>query len=144
LKDNPLGIGRIEYAYYKMATDCGINMTKCRLLPEGEYAHFMTRRFDRMDTGKKNHIQTLCALAHFDRDERYAYEQIFQTMRRLYLPYPDVEQMCRRMIFNIIARNQDDHTKNHSFMMNKSGEWSLSPAYDVCYNKCPSYYKANC
>jgi len=138
LKDNPLGIGRIEYAYYKMATDCGINMTKCRLLPEGEYAHFMTRRFDRMDTGEKKHTQTLCALAHYDRDERYAYEQIFQTMRRLFLPYPDVEQMYRRMVFNIIARNQDDHTKNHSFIMNNSGEWSLAPAYDVCYAYSPS------
>ena len=133
LKDNPLGIGRIEYAYYKMTTDCGINMTECRLLPEGKHVHFMTKRFDRTDTGEKHHTQTLCALAHFDRDERYAYEQIFQTMRRLYLPYPDMEQMYRRMVFNVVARNQDDHTKNHSFMMNRSGEWSLTPAYDVCY-----------
>jgi len=138
LKDNPLGIGRIEYAYYKMATDCGIHMTECRLLPDGNYTHFMTKRFDRTDQGEKIHVQTLCAIAHFDRDERYSYEQIFQTMRRLYFPYSDMEQMYRRMVFNVIARNQDDHTKNHSFIMDKSGEWSLAPAYDVCYAYSPS------
>jgi serine/threonine-protein kinase HipA len=134
LKDNPVGIGRIEYAYYKMATACGIDMSESRLLHEGEYAHFMTKRFDRTDSGEKLYTQTLCALAHFDRDERYAYEQVFQTMRRLYLPYPDIEQMYRRMVFNVVARNHDDHTKNHSFIMNQSGEWSLAPAYDVCYS----------
>jgi serine/threonine-protein kinase HipA len=134
LRDNPTGTGRVEYAYYKMAKACGIDMSECRLLHEREYAHFMTRRFDRTDSGEKLHTQTLCALAHFDRDERYAYEQIFQIMRRLYLPYTDMEQMYRRMVFNVIARNHDDHTKNHSFIMNKSGEWSLAPAYDVCYS----------
>ena len=138
LKDNPPGIGRIEYAYYKMAVACGIHMTECRLLPEGDYAHFMTKRFDRTDKGEKLHVQTLCAIAHFDRDERYSYEQIFQTMRRLYLPYSDMEQMYRRMVFNVMTRNQDDHTKNHSFIMNQSGEWSLAPAYDVCYAYSPS------
>jgi len=138
LRDNPPGIGRIEYAYYKMATDCGINMTESRLLQDGKLAHFMTKRFDRTNEGEKLHIQTLCAIAHFDRDERYSYEQLFQTMRKLYLPYSDVEQMYRRMIFNVIARNQDDHTKNHSFIMNKSGEWSLAPAYDICYAYSPS------
>jgi serine/threonine-protein kinase HipA len=138
LKDNPAGIGRIEYAYYKMARACGIDMSESRLLYEGEYAHFMTKRFDRTDSGEKLYTQTLCALAHFDRDERYAYEQIFQTMRRLYLPYSDIEQMYRRMVFNVIARNHDDHTKNHSFIMNQSGEWSLAPAYDVCYSYSPA------
>ncbi len=138
LKDNPLGIGRIEYAYSKMAKDSGIEMTECRLLHEGNYAHFMTKRFDRTDSGEKLHTQTLCAIAHFDRDERYAYEQVFQTMRRLFLPYPEMEQMYRRMVFNVIARNHDDHTKNHAFVMNKSGEWSLSPAYDLCYSYSPS------
>ena len=137
LRDNPPGIGRIEYAYHKMATACGINMTECRLLPEGKLAHFMTKRFDRTDKGEKLHTQTVCAIAHFDRDERYSYEQIFQTMRRLYLPYSDMEQMYRRMVFNVIARNQDDHTKNHSFIMNQSGEWSLAPAYDICYACSP-------
>ena len=138
LKDNPLGIGRIEYAYYKMATDCEIQMTECRLLYEGEFAHFMTKRFDRSYDGEKQHTQTLCGIAHFDRDERYSYEQIFQTMRKLYLPYTDMEQMYRRMVFNVAARNHDDHTKNHSFIMNKSGEWSLAPAYDLCYSYSPS------
>jgi serine/threonine-protein kinase HipA len=138
LKDNPLGIGRIEYAYYKMAIDCGIEMMECRLLHEGNAAHFMTKRFDRTESYEKIHIQTLCAIAHYDRDERYAYEQLFQTMRKLYLPYTSMEQMYRRMVFNVVARNHDDHTKNHSFMMNKRGEWSLAPAYDLCYAYSPS------
>jgi serine/threonine-protein kinase HipA len=138
LKDNPNGIGRIEYAYYKMATACGIEMTECRLLTEGNQAHFMTKRFDRTDSGEKLHTQTLCAIAHFDRDERYSYEQVFQTMRKLYLPYPEMEQMYRRMVFNVIARNHDDHTKNHSFIMNETGQWSLAPAYDLCYSYSPS------
>jgi len=138
LRDNPPGIGRIEYAYYKMATACGIDMTECRLLQEDDLAHFMTRRFDRTNKGEKLHIQTLCAMAHFDRDERYSYEQIFQIMRQLHLPYSDMEQMYRRMVFNVIARNQDDHTKNHSFVMNVSGKWSLAPAYDICYAYSPS------
>jgi serine/threonine-protein kinase HipA len=98
----------------------------------------MTKRFDRDEDGEKLHTQTLCALAHFDRDERFSYEQIFQTMRKLYLPYSEMEQMFRRMIFNIVARNHDDHTKNHSFMMNRLGEWSLAPAYDLCYSYSPS------
>jgi len=134
IKDNPLGIGRIEYAYHRMAVDCGINMTECRLWYDGNKAHFMTKRFDRTDTGEKLHTQTVCGIAHFDRDERYSYEQIFQTMRNLYLPYPDMEQMYRRMVFNVVARNHDDHTKNHSFVMNINGEWSLAPAYDLCYS----------
>jgi serine/threonine-protein kinase HipA len=138
LRDNPTGTGKIEYAYYKMAKACGIDMSECRLLHEGKYAHFMTKRFDRTDSGEKLHTQTLCAMAHFDRDERYAYEQIFQTMRRLYLPYSDMEQMYRRMVFNVIARNHDDHTKNHSFIMTKSGEWALAPAYDICYSYSPT------
>jgi serine/threonine-protein kinase HipA len=138
LKDYPPGVGRIEYAYSKMAKDCGIEMTECRLLYESDYAHFMTKRFDRTESGEKLHVQTLCAIAHFDRDERYAYEQIFQTMRKLYLPYSDMEQMYRRMVFNIVARNHDDHTKNHSFIMDKTGNWSLAPAYDLCYAYSPS------
>jgi len=138
IKDNPAGIGKIEYAYHKMAVDCGINMMECRLWPDGDKAHFMSKRFDRSDTGEKLHTQTLCGIAHFDRDERYSYEQVFQVMRRLYLPYPDMEQMYRRMVFNVVARNQDDHTKNHSFIMNRQGGWSLAPAYDVCYAYSPS------
>lgn len=132
--DNPLGIGRIEYAYYQMARDCGIEMTECRLLEDGNYAHFITKRFDRTDTGEKIHTQTLCAIAHYDRDERYSYEQGFQVMRRMNLPYPEMEQFFRRMVFNVVARNHDDHTKNHSFIMNPAGEWRLAPAYDLCYS----------
>jgi serine/threonine-protein kinase HipA len=138
LKDNPAGTGRIEYAYYKMATACSIKMTECRLLTAGNQAHFMTKRFDRTDSGEKLHTQTLCAMAHFDRDERYSYEQVFQTMRKLYFSYPEMEQMYRRMVFNVIARNHDDHTKNHSFIMDKTGQWSLAPAYDLCYSYSPS------
>ena len=134
VSDNPLGIGRIEYAYHKMALDCGIEMTECRLFEEGQYAHFMTKRFDRTDGREKLHTQTLCAIAHFDRDDRHSYEQAFQVMRRMGLPYPDMEQMYRRMVFNIMARNHDDHTKNHSFILRPGGEWRLAPAYDLCYS----------
>jgi serine/threonine-protein kinase HipA len=133
VSDNPLGIGRIEYAYHKMALDCGIEMTECRMYEEGQHAHFMTKRFDRTNAGDKLHTQTLCAIAHFDRDDRHSYEQAFQVMRRMNLPYPDMEQFYRRMVFNIIARNHDDHTKNHSFVLAPGGEWRLAPAYDLCY-----------
>jgi len=138
IKDNPVGIGRIEYAYHKMALDCGINMTECRLWHEGQKAHFMTKRFDRDEAGEKLHLQTLCGLAHFDRDKRYSYEQLFRVMRQLYLSHSDMEQMYRRMIFNVLARNHDDHTKNHAFIMDKQGRWSLAPAYDLCYSYSPS------
>jgi serine/threonine-protein kinase HipA len=138
LSDNPVGIGRIEYAYYNMAKECGIEMTESKLFQEGHYAHFMTKRFDRTDQGEKLHTQTLCAIAHFDRDGRYSYEQAFQTMRQLHLPYPEIEQMYRRMVFNVIARNHDDHTKNHAFIMDQSGQWKLAPAYDLCYAYSPS------
>ncbi|MDR1161469.1 MAG: type II toxin-antitoxin system HipA family toxin [Tannerellaceae bacterium] len=137
LKDNPQGIGRIEYAYYKMAKDCGIHISESRLLEERDFAHFMTKRFDRTDSGEKLHTQTLCAIAHFDRDGRYSYEQAFQVMRRLHLSYAEMEEMYRRMAFNVIARNHDDHTKNHSFIMNARGEWRLAPAYDLCYSYSP-------
>jgi serine/threonine-protein kinase HipA len=138
IKDNPLGIGKIEYAYYKMATDCGIKMTECQLLKDGRKAHFMTKRFDRTENGEKLHTQTFCAIGNFDRDDRHSYEQIFQTIRQLNLPYSALEEMYRRMVFNIIARNHDDHTKNHSFLMDKNGKWSLAPAYDLCYAYSPS------
>jgi serine/threonine-protein kinase HipA len=134
LSGNPLGIGRIEYAYSRMALDCGIKMTGCRLYPDGKYDHFMTKRFDRRDDGTKLHVQTLCAIAHFDRDGRYSYEQAFEVMRRLHLGERDMDQFYRRMVFNVAARNHDDHTKNHAFLMNDQGEWELSPAYDLCYS----------
>lgn len=143
IKENPMGIGRIEYAYYKMALDCSINISESRLLYDHDRAHYMTKRFDRTPNGEKIHTQTWCGLAHFDRDERYSYEQLFKTMRQLYLSYPEFEQMYRRMVFNVLARNHDDHTKNHSFIMNKFGEWSLAPAYDLCYSYSPSGFWTN-
>lgn len=137
---DPMHFGRIEYAYYKMAISCGIDMTECRLFEENERAHFMTRRFDRVGSNEKMHIQTLCGLAHFDFNIPgiYSYEQLFQTMRALNLPYTDAEQAFRRMVFNVVARNQDDHTKNISFLMDKNGKWRLSPAYDVAFAYNPS------
>lgn len=136
--DNPLGIGKVEYAYHRMALDCGISMSDCRILHDGEYAHFMTRRFDRRDDGSKLHMQTLCAIAHFNRDGRYSYEQAFQVMRRLHLSERDMEQFYRRMVFNIVSRNQDDHTKNHAFLMRETGDWELAPAYDLTFAYSPS------
>ena len=96
----------------------------------------MTLRFDRTEGGEKLHMQTLCAMSHFDfnRAGAYSYEDAFEEMRALNLPYPDIEQQYRRMVFNVVARNQDDHTKNISFLMDKTGEWRLSPAYDVTWN----------
>jgi serine/threonine-protein kinase HipA len=128
------GYCRIEYAYHEMAKACGINMTECRLLDTGSKAHFMTRRFDRAGGGKV-HMQTLCALAHYDfkTPGRYSYEEMLGVMRRLRLPYEDTEQMFRRMVFNVVMRNQDDHPKNFSFLMNRDGRWRLSPAYDLTY-----------
>ncbi len=135
-----LGWGRVEYAYYLMAQDCGIEMMNCELLEENGRAHFMTKRFDREGNNTKHHIQTLCGIQHFDFNNIYAYsyEQIFQTMRMLKLTYPDAEQMFRRMVFNVIATNYDDHTKNFSFRLKQGGKWELSPAYDVCYSYDPT------
>ncbi|SDL80194.1 serine/threonine-protein kinase HipA [Daejeonella rubra] len=129
------GYGRVEMAYHLMAKDCGIEMTECRLLEEGERAHFMTKRFDRAPGQGKIHVQSWCAINHADFQEvgAHSYEGLFQTMRALILPYPQAEQLYRRMVFNIIARNCDDHTKNFSFMMDKQGVWKLAPAFDVCY-----------
>jgi serine/threonine-protein kinase HipA len=132
---DPDGYGRIEYAYYLMAKNCGIEMTECKLLEEGGRAHFMTKRFDRSTSGERYHMQTLCGIAHMDYNDplSYAYEDAFEVMRVLRLPYPDAEQFYRRMIFNVLARNQDDHAKNISFLMNRQGAWKLAPAYDVTY-----------
>lgn len=132
---DPQHYGKIEYVYYKMALNAGLEMTECRLLRENGRAHFMTKRFDRINGNEKLHMQTLCGLAHYDYKmlHAYSYEQAFQVMRRLRLPYGQAEQMFRRMVFNVIARNQDDHTKNISFLMDKTGTWKLSPAYDVSW-----------
>jgi len=136
---DPQGYGRVEYAYHDMATDAGITMTECKLLEEGGRAHFLTRRFDRTASAGKLHMQSLCAIAHFDYNSAgtYSYEQAFQTMRRLRLPYNDTEQQFRRMAFNVVARNQDDHTKNIAFLMDRHGSWLLSPAFDVMYAHNP-------
>ncbi|MDR2622535.1 MAG: type II toxin-antitoxin system HipA family toxin [Dysgonamonadaceae bacterium] len=142
LKD-PMHFGRIEYVYYLMAISCGIEMMESRLLAENGRYHFLTRRFDRIGNKEKFHMQTLCGLAHFDFNSPgiYAYEQLFQTMRTLRLPYTAAEQAYRRMVFNVVARNQDDHTKNISFLMNKEGKWRLAPAYDItfAYNPLGKY-----
>ncbi|MBG8555798.1 type II toxin-antitoxin system HipA family toxin [Hymenobacter guriensis] len=132
---DPQDFGRLEYAYYLMARASGLEMSECRLYEEGPRAHFMTRRFDRTAEGEKVHAQTLCALAHYDYNQpaAYSYEQAFQVMRTLRLPYTAAEQFFRRMVFNVVARNQDDHTKNISFLMDLAGQWRLAPAYDVAY-----------
>ncbi|MFN1835451.1 type II toxin-antitoxin system HipA family toxin [Balneola sp. MJW-20] len=136
---NPAGFGRIEYAYYLMAKAAGISMMPCRLFEEAGRAHFMTKRFDRTSSYRKLHVQTLCGIAHFDYNQagRYSYEDAFQVMRRLKLPFQDAVEQYRRMVFNILARNQDDHTKNISFVMFKSGKWRLSPAYDLTFSFNP-------
>lgn len=128
------GWGRVEYAYSLMAADCGIEMMHCRLLEENGRAHFMTRRFDRLNN-EKLHVQSLCGLQHYNFNEMqsFSYEQVFQTMRLLRLTYPEAEQMFRRMVFNVLAVNYDDHTKNFSFSMDRTGKWRLAPAYDVCF-----------
>jgi len=135
----PKGFGRIEYAYYLMALDAGIDMTECRLLMENGRAHFMTRRFDRAG-GEKIHLQSLCGVAHYDYNAAgaYGYEQAFSVMRKLRLSKADAIQQYRRMVFNVVARNQDDHTKNIAFLMNREGRWKLSPAYDVVYSNNPA------
>ena len=129
------GYGRVEMAYYNMAKDCGTKMMASKLLEENGRAHFMTKRFDREKGSIKHHIQTFCALQHYDFNEvrSYSYEQLFQTMRMLRLPYPDAEQLYRRMVFNVIARNCDDHTKNFAFRLKEGGQWELAPAYDICH-----------
>lgn len=138
--EDPKGFGLIEYAYYRMAQDCGIEMNECRLFKENGRSHFMTRRFDRLAGGEKLHMQSLSALAHYDFNlaGAYSYEQAFLVMRQLQLPMQAIEQQFRRMAFNIVARNQDDHVKNIAFLMNQSGEWSLSPAFDMTYGFNPS------
>jgi serine/threonine-protein kinase HipA len=136
---DPQGFGRIEFAYSLMARNAGIIMMPCRLHEEGGRAHFMTKRFDRTKSGEKLHYQSLGALQHFDFNMAgaYAYEQAIQTIQTLRLPGDDLEQQVRRTLFNIIARNQDDHVKNIGFVMDKDGEWRLSPAFDVAYSYNP-------
>ena len=128
---------KVEYAYYLMALDAGIEMSECRLYKENGSSHFMTKRFDRKGIkGEKLHMQSLCALAHMDFNSPriYSYEEAFSVMKQLKLPYSDFVQLFRRMVFNEYAKNYDDHTKNISFLMDKKGVWSLSPAYDITFS----------
>lgn len=133
------GMGKIEFAYYLMAKKCKVEMSECRLYEEGERFHFMTKRFDRSADGHKIHMQTLGSLVGIDYKIQRAssYETLFRTMKRLRLPYSQIEQQYRRAIFNVIARNQDDHVKNFSFLMDKNGVWKISPAYDITYSYKP-------
>lgn len=125
----------IEYAYYKMALDAGIQMNECRIYSKAGENHFMTKRFDRID-GKKVHMQSLGAIAHISYKEPRlcSYEMAAQYMQEMNLPMKDIEQFYRRMVFNCIAVNQDDHVKNISFLMDRSGKWRLSPAYDMTFS----------
>ncbi len=132
---DPEGFGKIEYAYARMARAAGITMSECRLHHENGRSHFMTKRFDRNETGRRIHMQSLGAMRHFDFNDpsAYSYEQAVMTIRDLGLGMGAVEEQFRRAIFNVLARNQDDHVKNISFLMDRSGQWSLSPAYDLTY-----------
>lgn len=138
------GWGRVEFAYYLMARDCGINISDCELLEENGRSHFMTKRFDR-EGNTKHHIQSLCGLQHYDFNDMYSYsyEQVFQTMRLLRLTYPEAEEMFRRMVFNVLATNYDDHTKNFSFILKKGEAWRLAPAYDLCFSYDPTNHWVN-
>ena len=132
---SPMGYGRIEYAYHLMAREAGIEMTPCRLHQEGGRSHFMTKRFDRTERGGKLHMQSLGAMAHFDyrQPASYSYEQAIQVIQRLGLSRKDMQQQVLRAFFNVVGRNCDDHVKNIAFLMDRRGEWSLSPAFDVLY-----------
>ena len=138
--DDPRDYGLIEHAYHRMAQAAGIRMTECRILQENGRNHFMTRRFDRTGTGRKIHMQSLCGMAHYDFNQAgaYSYEQALRVVERLGLDRDAVEEQFRRMAFNILARNQDDHVKNIAFLMDRSGRWSLSPAFDVTYSYNPA------
>jgi len=138
--EDPKDYGAIEYAYALLAKEAGITMSECRLLEEHERRHFMTRRFDRLDRGHKLHAQSLCALAHYDfnNPSAYSYEQALMVIRQLGLPMEAVEEQFRRMVFNVIGRNQDDHVKNIAFLMDQQGRWSLAPAFDMTYSYNPS------
>lgn len=136
----PKGYGKIEYAYYKMAIEAGVEMTECHLHQEGGRSHFMIKRFDRTTRGGKVHMQSLGAIAHCDYKQPvgYSYEQAIQVIRRLGLSRKDMNQQVLRAIFNVVGRNCDDHVKNIAFLMNRQGEWRLSPAFDISYAWNPS------
>ena len=137
---DPKGFGRIEYAYHRMALAAGLEMGDCRLLEESGRAHFMTRRFDRDGRGGKIHMQSLCAIGHYDFNAagEHGYEQAFSVIQRLNLGYKTMCQTYRRMVFNVLARNQDDHTRNIAFLMDQAGKWRLAPAFDVIWSYNPA------
>lgn len=137
--EDPEGYGLIEYAYYQMALAAGIEMNKCEILTENHRHHFMAKRFDRTENGEKIHMLSLCAMKHYDFNMAgaHSYEQALHTIRQLGMSMTSIEEQFRRMVFNILSRNQDDHVKNISFLMDKAGKWSLSPAYDLTYSYNP-------
>jgi serine/threonine-protein kinase HipA len=137
---DPQGYGAVEYAYAQMAAAAGIDVAESRLLDEGGRRHFMSKRFDRLPGGGKLHMQSLAAMAHYDFNDAnaYSYEQALFVMRRLDLPMATLEEQFRRMAFNVIARNQDDHVKNIAFLMDRSGAWCLSPAFDITWSYNPA------
>ena len=132
---DPSGYGLLEYSYYRIAKECGISMMESRLFSENGRNHFMTRRFDRGAGGAKHFVQTLAALQHFDYYESgaYSYEQVLMTMRQLNMSQTAIEEQFRRTLFNIVGCNQDDHVKNIAFVMDRKGNWDLTPAYDMCH-----------
>jgi serine/threonine-protein kinase HipA len=134
---DPAGYGLLEYSYYQVAKRCGINMMESHLLSENGRNHFMTRRFDRGPADEKYFVQTLAALAHFDywQSGAYSYEQLFMSMKQLGIAQPDLEQQFRRMVFNLVGCNHDDHVKNFAFLMDRQGRWSIAPAYDLCHSE---------
>jgi len=132
---DPKGYGLLEYSYAQIAQRCGVQMAECRLLQENGRSHFMTRRFDRDQDGGKRFVQTFAALSHYDYFESgaYSYEQLFLLMKRLAVPAASMEQQFRRVLFNLVGCNQDDHVKNFAFLMDRRGRWDLAPAYDLCH-----------
>ena len=138
--NDPIGHSRIEIAYYHMALQAGITMSRSQLLEEQGRAHFMTRRFDRSPDGGKIHMQSLAALGHLDFRHAggHSYEQAFQICRKMGLGYPEIEELYRRAVFNILARNQNDHAKNTSLLMDRRGQWFLAPAYDITFSYQPN------
>jgi serine/threonine-protein kinase HipA len=137
---DPKGYGVVEHAYGRMAAAAGITVAESRLFEEGGRRHFMTRRFDRLEGGGKLHMQSLAAIAHLDFNNPLAnsYEQALFTMRRMGLSMAALEEQFRRMVFNVLARNQDDHVKNIAFLMDRSGAWRLSPAFDITWSYNPA------
>lgn len=132
---DPKGYGLLEYSYAQIAQRCGVQMTECRLLQENGRSHFMTRRFDRDADGGKRFVQTFAALQHYDYYESgaYSYEQLFLTMKQLAVPPASMEQQFRRVLYNLVGCNQDDHVKNFAFRMDRRGRWDIAPAYDLCH-----------